>query len=51
MATVTSEPAGQEPFTELSTRRIGPVRRFFPQRLRAMDAVVKCPVRSRCRPW
>ncbi len=40
MATVTREPAGQEPFTELSTRRIGPVRRFFAQRPRAMDAVV-----------
>ncbi|MDH4017043.1 MAG: hypothetical protein OEV20_06870 [Actinomycetota bacterium] len=40
MAAVTSEPAGQEPFTELSTRRIGPVRRFLVQRPRAMDAVV-----------
>lgn len=40
MAIATREPTGREPFTELSTRRMGPVRRFFVQRPRAMDAVV-----------
>ncbi len=34
------EPAGAGPFTELNTRRLGPVRRFFLRRPAAMDAVV-----------
>jgi signal transduction histidine kinase len=37
---VTSEPARPEPFTELSDRRVGPVRRFFLRHPAAMDAVV-----------
>lgn len=40
MATVTREPDGQEPFTEFSARRMGPVRRFLVRRPRAMDAIV-----------
>ena len=40
VATVTSEPARPEPFTELNDRRLGPVRRFFLRRPAAMDAVV-----------
>ena len=40
MTTVTEEPAGPGPFTELNTRRLGPVRRYFLRRPAAMDAVV-----------
>ena len=40
MATVTSEPAELEPFTELSAGRPGPVRRYFHDHPRAMDVVV-----------
>ncbi len=40
MTTVTNQPAGAGPFTELNTRRLGPVRRFFLRRPRAMDALV-----------
>ena len=40
VATVTSEPSGLEPITELSARRPGPVRRYFHRNPRAMDALV-----------
>jgi len=40
VTTVTEEPSGPGPFTELNTRRLGPVRRFFLRRPAAMDALV-----------